>query len=220
MTTVPRSRFSKRLGLTEDGDDAPYEGVPRHLAQPLRRWLKAASAAMTMRQKGSACACASRCFGDNPTHVLILQDGTGLLDVVDAVLGHEDEAIGGDLNAELTRILHEAGSAYRVNDAGDCLEERVEPTVREAVRTAITDADAQTSAGSAGDHLSMTWQAAYGIGPDPVRAYSEAIKAVECAAHAVVQPNHARRRWAPCCAPSRSRTPSLFPEPKRSAWWR
>ncbi|MFJ5731515.1 hypothetical protein [Streptomyces paradoxus] len=36
------------------------------------------------------------------------------------------------------------------------------------------------------------WQAAYGRSPDPVRAYSEAIKAVECAAHAVIQPNNAK----------------------------
>ncbi|MGW3328551.1 hypothetical protein [Streptomyces virginiae] len=34
--------------------------------------------------------------------------------------------------------------------------------------------------------------AAYGRSPDPVRAYSESIKAVEAAAHAVIQPNNAK----------------------------
>ncbi|MFI6063456.1 hypothetical protein [Streptomyces sp. NPDC051286] len=53
-------------------------------------------------------------------------------------------------------------------------------------------ASAEPSAGSAAEHLATAWQAAYGLHPDPVRAYSEAIKAVECAAHSVIQPNHAR----------------------------
>ncbi|AKL71073.1 hypothetical protein M444_37240 (plasmid) [Streptomyces sp. Mg1] len=46
--------------------------------------------------------------------------------------------------------------------------------------------------GSAADHLATAWQAAYGRSPDPVRAYSESIKAVESAAHSVIQPNNAK----------------------------
>ncbi|MFI9206299.1 hypothetical protein [Streptomyces sp. NPDC053048] len=64
--------------------------------------------------------------------------------------------------------------------------------MRDAVRQTIADAAAGPAVGSAADHLAAAWQAAYGRGPDPVRAYSEAIKAVECAAHAVIQPNHAK----------------------------
>ncbi|NEB16620.1 hypothetical protein G3I46_08805 [Streptomyces coelicoflavus] len=56
----------------------------------------------------------------------------------------------------------------------------------------VTAAAGETSAGSASDHLAIAWKAAYGRQPDPVRAYSEAIKAVECAAHSVIQPNHAK----------------------------
>ncbi|PWS50500.1 hypothetical protein DLE01_17880 [Streptomyces sp. FT05W] len=56
----------------------------------------------------------------------------------------------------------------------------------------MDEAAAGHSAGSAADHLATAWQAAYGRNPDPVRAYSEAIKAVECAAHSVIQPNHGR----------------------------
>ncbi|PSM41512.1 hypothetical protein C6Y14_22025 [Streptomyces dioscori] len=56
----------------------------------------------------------------------------------------------------------------------------------------MVDAAAGSASGSAADHLAAAWQAAYGRSPDPVRAYSEAIKAVECAAHAVIQPNRAK----------------------------
>ncbi|WP_437033517.1 hypothetical protein [Streptomyces sp. enrichment culture] len=101
-----------------------------------------------------------------------------------AASSYEAEALG--------RILDDAGSAYRVNEAADGLEERVTPAVRDAVRQTIADAAAGPAAGSTADHLAAAWQAAYGRGPDPERAYSEAIKAVECAAHAVVQPNNAK----------------------------
>ncbi|MFF3419634.1 hypothetical protein ACFYW9_33880 [Streptomyces sp. NPDC002698] len=62
----------------------------------------------------------------------------------------------------------------------------------QAVFGAVDEAAASTSAGSAADHLATAWQAAYGLHPDPVRAYSEAIKAVESAAHAVIQANHGK----------------------------
>ncbi|MGW6287291.1 hypothetical protein [Streptomyces sp. NPDC055107] len=85
-----------------------------------------------------------------------------------------------------------AGSAYRVDEDGDGLEERITPAVRDSVSQTVADAEAQPSAGSAAEHVSAAWRAPYGLHPDPVRAYSEAIKAVECAAHSVIQPNHSR----------------------------
>ncbi|MFD0426032.1 hypothetical protein [Streptomyces parvus] len=120
-------------------------------------------------------------------------DGWELLDVVDAVLGYEDEE-GWDCRDEgtLARLLDIAGSAYRVDEDGDGLEQRITPAVRDAVSRTVADAEAEPGAGSAAEHLSTAWQAAYGLHPDPVRAYSEAIKAVECAAHSVIQPNHDR----------------------------
>jgi hypothetical protein len=100
--------------------------------------------------------------------------------------------MGGDLDGELARMLDAAGSAYRVNADGTGLEERITPAVRDAAAEAAAEAAAAPSAGSAAEHLGSAWQSAYGVRPDPVRAYSEAIKAVESAAHAVIQPNHAR----------------------------
>jgi hypothetical protein len=120
--------------------------------------------------------------------------GPRLLDVIDEVLAYKAErGVNDDAAIRLlTNILDEAGSAYRVAWTRDGLEERVTPAVRDAVRQTIADAVAQSTAGSAADHLAAAWQAAYGRSPDAVRAYSESIKAVEAAAHAVVQPNNAK----------------------------
>ncbi|MFJ3630380.1 hypothetical protein ACIPQ3_30250 [Streptomyces albidoflavus] len=128
----------------------------------------------------------------SPTYVLPLRQAVGsqLLDVVDEIL-HSRAADDWEIRA-LGEMLDDAGSAYRVSEARDGLEERVAPAVREAVRQTMADAAAGPAAGSAADHLAAAWQAAYGRSPDPVRAYSEAIKAVEGAAHAVIQPNNAK----------------------------
>jgi hypothetical protein len=44
------------------------------------------------------------------------------------------------------------------------------------------------SAGKAGQHLTLAWVAVYGRSPDPGKAYSEAVKAVEVAAQPVITP--------------------------------
>ncbi|MGA5376007.1 hypothetical protein ACPCSD_33945 [Streptomyces griseoincarnatus] len=195
MTTGSRPRFSVRIGLAAAPEhDGPFEDVPKHLLAPLQEWV-----ADTLDEDHAKPVCLRLripALTDpryrQPQYRLPLAQavGTQLLDVVDEVLRvrapYEWEA------ETLGRILDDAGSAYRVNEAGDGLEERVTPAVRDAVRQTIADAAAGPAAGSAADHLAAAWQAAYGRSPDPVRAYSEAIKAVECAAHAVVQPNNAK----------------------------
>ncbi|QYA98261.1 hypothetical protein KZO11_34025 [Streptomyces anulatus] len=200
MTTSSRPRFSVRAGLADaPGDDGPFEDVPAHLCVPLQQWVKD-----QLTYKGDSRNDTARpiCLRlrippgrDRYRQVdyavpLIETFGLQLLDVVDEVLhakAAKDWAI-----RKLGEILDQAGSAYRVNETADGLEERVTPAVRDAVRQTVADAVAQSSAGSAADHLAAAWQAAYGRGPDPVRAYGEAIKAVECAAHAVIQPNNAK----------------------------
>ncbi|MFF3843455.1 hypothetical protein [Streptomyces sp. NPDC001930] len=121
------------------------------------------------------------------------QKGMVLLDVVDALLAFPLE-LGLETDSTtafaLTMLLDNANSAYRVADDGGGLELRVSPGVSEALRQTVTDAAASPSAGSAADHLTAAWTAAYGLRPDPVGAYSESIKAVEAAAHAVIEPNN------------------------------
>ncbi|MFD0042687.1 hypothetical protein ACFVIZ_34175 [Streptomyces anulatus] len=195
MTTAPRPRFSVRIGMSEEVDEAPYDGVPYHLIEPLRQWV---GSNFTDYDSDATAICLQLRIAV-PTNKsarsqLIAAHGWGLLDVVDAILGYtgEDDWDGRDEDRRLARLLDIAGSAYRVNEDGDGLEERITPAVRDAVSQTVADAEAEPSAGSAAEHLSAAWRAAYGLHPDPVRAYSEAIKAVECAAHSVIQPNHGR----------------------------
>ncbi|MEV7196224.1 hypothetical protein AB0N81_31135 [Streptomyces sp. NPDC093510] len=201
MTTGNRPRFSVRAGLAAAPEhDGPFEDVPKHLLVPLQRWVKG-----VLHYKGSPMHSTARpiClrlriapFSDarwaeaDYVGPLVRAVGVQLLDVVDEVL--RARAATPREAEELGRILDDAGSAYRVGEAADGLEERVTPVVRDAVRHTVADAATASAAGSAADHLAAAWQAAYGRSPDPVRAYSESIKAVESAAHAVVQPNNAK----------------------------
>ncbi|MFF3068897.1 hypothetical protein [Kitasatospora sp. NPDC057936] len=192
MTTARRPRFSERLGLAEFKDDSLYEGVPQHLVRPLQRWVGTHFSARDDDDAELLCLRLRIADpGGNPTRVLTAMEGMDLLDVVDAILSHENEDIGGDYEGKLAGILDEAGSAYRVSSDGWFLERRVDETVRDAVDLAQASAAAAT-AGSASEHLRAAWRAVYGRGPDPSYAYSQAIKAVEAAAHAVLEPNNTK----------------------------
>ncbi|HEY6496617.1 MAG TPA: hypothetical protein VIZ43_25355 [Trebonia sp.] len=61
-----------------------------------------------------------------------------------------------------------------------------EAAFEETVRSAESAADV----GSATAHLREAWGCVYGLHIDPAKAYGEAIKAVEAAAHAVLQPSN------------------------------
>ncbi len=117
-----------------------------------------------------------------------------LLDVVDEVLQimAQVKQLSSKSVVELEFILDQGGSAYCINSEESGLEVRIAPAVRDAVGHTVAEAASKSSAGSASEHLASAWKAVYGRQPDPVRAYSESIKAVESAAHSVVQPNHAR----------------------------
>ncbi|MFC7795734.1 hypothetical protein [Streptomyces cinereoruber] len=209
MTTAPRSRFSVRAGLTEAPEhDGPFENVPEHLRLPLQEWVSysldnealadysdedGVERTLCLRLRMPTVHEPHR-GGSKYHRALTTAVGPQLLDVIDAVLAYKIEHGVYDQAAIrlLSNILDEAGSAYRVTEAGDGLEERVIPAVRDAARQTTADAAAVSTAGSCADHLATAWRAAYGRSPDPVRAYSESIKAVESAAHAVIQPNNAK----------------------------
>ncbi|MFB7585361.1 hypothetical protein [Streptomyces hydrogenans] len=194
MTIAPRPRFSIRVGLaTAPEDDGPFDGVPEHLLTPLQDWVKAA---LTESVAAIICLQLRLPPGRTPhgqtsyTRALARTTDALLLDVVDELLlgqGADDHEID-----ELREILEYAGSAYQVNEDGDGLEDRVAPAVRNAAHQTIADAAAQSTAGSAADHLAAAWRAAYGRKPDPVRTYSESIKAVECATKAIIEPNNSK----------------------------
>ncbi|GGT55209.1 hypothetical protein GCM10010271_68800 [Streptomyces kurssanovii] len=209
MTTTPRTRFSVRVGLTEAPEhDGPFDGVPEHLLIPLQAWVDSALDSMAPRSHGWGSAgpeeddraSRSLCLRlrippvdprlGETMYRTTLNTSTGhqLLDIIDALLA--GRGVTQVLIRRLAGLLEDGGSAYRVADTGMSLEERVTPAVRDAVHQAVTDAAASLTAGSASGHLAAAWRSAYGRSPDAVRAYSESIKAVEAAAHAVIEPNN------------------------------
>ncbi|MEU5069871.1 hypothetical protein V6P99_37530 [Streptomyces virginiae] len=138
-----------------------------------------------------------------------------LWDVVDAVLnllpsgGREQSQLVRDmprLTAALTmasalpdirfrvplrQLLSDARAAHVIRSDGRALVRRVDPAVGAAVEEALKAAE-QPERGSASWHLRQAMDLAYALHPDPVKAYSEAIKAVECALHDTIQPNNRR----------------------------
>ena len=89
----------------------------------------------------------------------------------------------------LNQMLDDSRSAYTVRSDGRALVHRVAPAVAAAIDTAVRAAE-QPDRGSASEHLKRAQAAAYALHPEPGYAYGEAIKAVECAAHATVEPNN------------------------------
>lgn len=192
------------------------EDVPEHLEIPLRQWVME----ILQDDEGNAqrVALQLRLRVDTGRHeyspAKFLADrttGKQLLDVIDATLSlsapPEPEPgspqayrSSGYANGSADRnraidglqdMLTLGGSAYRVNDARTGLELRVDTTAQQAVAGALAAARTPSS-GSAADHLARAWTCAYGRDPDPSKAYGEAIKAVESAAQALVEPNNAR----------------------------
>jgi hypothetical protein len=138
------------------------------------------------------------------TYRMRLLDATGmdLLTVVDAVLqlhpGWDwmpEARVWGEkqtqeafviLLADLQGILIDGGSQYRA-DSARCLVRRVDATVQDAADKTISGLPVKPA-----DHLKAAWVAAYGIEPDPDRAYDEAILAIEEIACPLVSPTNSR----------------------------
>lgn len=114
--------------------------------------------------------------------------GDGALLVIDWLVFDNVEDGGRQRhNEELELVLRAGGSKWTVGlrDGLAGLELRVPEGVHEAARAAMA------MPGNAGVLLSEAWHAAYGINPDPEKAYAKAIKAVEAAAIPVVSSTNA-----------------------------
>lgn len=182
----------RRLGRAIE---SPYEGVPDHLRQPLWGWIEEGLASpwagssrlrevaihLRIQLGGGTVSSQVKRFVD-----LCSEDDDFMLDLVEALL----ELYGWDERRApaLNELLVAANSAYVVNDTFDGLEERVAPGVRDVLSEAVEKAE-----GSAGDHLLTSWNSAYGRNVDAVKAYSEAIKAVEAALAPRVSPQNGRQ---------------------------
>jgi hypothetical protein len=112
-----------------------------------------------------------------------------LYDVIDALL----DLMPGHLTAdrdELQEYLDDARSDYTIAPDGRGLAHRADPVATAALTDSSNSADSRPDAGSASDHLAAAWAAAFSTHPDGPKSYSESIKAVEAAAHAIAEPNN------------------------------
>ena len=113
-----------------------------------------------------------------------------ILDVMAASEGDHNsmKSMGEKRRAELRGLLDDARSALRVKADGRGLERRADVMAEAAFGEAVDSAEAASDAGSAAEHLRAAWGCVHALSPDPGKAYAEAIKAVEAAAHAVLEP--------------------------------
>lgn len=179
----------------------PYEDVPVHLALPLWQWIVPGLAPRASshpfystpedRLQEIALLLRIPLAGEAEDKIRTLArhcdaNPTFMLQLAEALL--ERYGSDGGRSRELKRLLAAANSAYTVRNDSSGLELRVAPGVKDLIREA-----AEAANGSAGDHLVMSWNAAYGRSPDPVKAYSEAIKAVEAAMAPRISPQNAKQ---------------------------
>lgn len=94
------------------------------------------------------------------------------------------------LREDLITMLAAGSSVWQVSSDGTGLTRRVNETSGDAIDQAVSAADANPKSGSAAKQIRTAWRAIYKLDSEPATAYREAVKAVESAAHAVVQPNH------------------------------
>jgi hypothetical protein len=93
---------------------------------------------------------------------------------------------------ELTRLLDDSLSILRIQADGRGLERRTDPVAEAALNEAVGAAEIAVTAGSSAAHLRTAWASLHALHSDPGKAYAEAIKAVEAAAHAMVEPNNSK----------------------------
>lgn len=190
-------------GTTADAYDALYDGVPDWMSESFWGWMHAR---LTRAERHEFLPEYEVFLNtelvrriERSCRVRIPYQGADLLKGM-AVVRKAVEVAGAELRIadyllslqksshvadELELILEESGSMWKVG-------ERVSRfglvrRVPEAVQNALDETIA--TSGHAGQRLAEAWGAAYGVSPDPSRAYALAVKAVEDAAIPVVSPN-------------------------------
>lgn len=170
-----------------------YEKIPAHLRGPLSHWVRTLLIEDPEVRGSDKDRLAARVIAR--TRLVLEQSSYGpsielvgfferdatreqMFTIIDALL---TDGISVRHARYLDELLTDGGSAWRLAEDGQSLVRRVESTA--------TDAMAAVDTPNASSHLRAAWAAAYGRHPDPTRAYSEAIKAVEAASIPVVLPN-------------------------------
>lgn len=177
----------------EAPDQTLHDGVREWMVDPLREWLKLALDEEIARRVILRLRWKRSTDKERYTDRVAWCDQRELLTVVDAVLqlhmawnapdlggwGHDTVGVWSQerfvaVLVDLTDILIDCASCYRVDIDARCLVRRVNQTAQAAVDATIKDAPR-----TAGDHLRVAWVAAYGLSPEPDKVFNEAIRAVE-----------------------------------------
>ncbi len=176
------------MGTRED--DGPFEGVPVHLQDALKKWLGPAlrDGAQTnedVDDRAMKIAVRLRLAtpGSSPRLALtnsLLFDPERFLDVLDMALSLSY----GHFSDSLNSYLDLGGSVWTVAPDGLSLRRRVTAAEQDAYMAAVTPLD------EASDQLKQAWRAAYGRDPDPSGAWHHSIKAVETLLWSLVIPNN------------------------------
>lgn len=184
------------------GYDALHDGVPAWMEESFWSWMKSrftlskvGSYRQTvrslnvarLRQVERVCRLRIEYIGSALNEAMSFirertQETKSELVVADYLLSvHASETV----QKELETILHESGSKWTVGSRAGVpgLVQRVPEGVQEAAKSTVRDS------GHAGRRLAEAWSVAFGVSPDPSRAYALAVKAVEDAAIPVVSPN-------------------------------
>jgi hypothetical protein len=169
--------------------------VSGHLEAPLRHWIHRArrDGDVTQRVGLRLQTTVGRDATPGDTAIFLARHSPPdeLLDIVDAILACGGPPGYGEL-AELETILSEGSSVWRVNKGDTGLTRRVDATAAAAATEAERAASALPTAGSAFAQIAAAWAAVHQLHPAPSAAYRDAIRAVESAAHAVIEPNNPR----------------------------
>ncbi|MFE6869558.1 hypothetical protein ACFVFS_23760 [Kitasatospora sp. NPDC057692] len=173
---------------SEDGSDEPDIDYPHRLAYwaPAGRLLEVVDALLDLLPvpvPAVVAALPAAPAGDAPK--------PGVLMSLMAGVGRVAAQQGAVSRRPLQQLLDDARSRYTVRSDGRALVARIDPAVARTLLAAAESAD-RPERGSASEHLTEAITQAYALVPDPVKAYSEAIKAVESAAHATLDPKRDR----------------------------
>ncbi|MFC7246063.1 hypothetical protein ACFQO7_26600 [Catellatospora aurea] len=182
--TDPWAPLSRRIA--GQGPDATYhDGIPSYLRDALEHWVDDCYPADGYQIRRLEGTLKLRLRVDSIGSLSGVSD-TFLLDVIDALLAWEVEP-GKWRFDQLNELLTAGGAGWRIRSDGTGLERRLDETVTQAAATAVT-----TAADDAAEHLRGAWNGAYGLHPDPDRAYDEAVLAVEAVACPLVCPANPR----------------------------
>jgi hypothetical protein len=185
-------RLSVRAANADE--DAPYEGVPPHLFEPLREWVDkhfgGQPGSEANMKGGSQLALAIRApVSLRRGESLTVHNVTGslsltpalMLDAVDAVL-HFKTYINEKALQELDKLLELGGSAWQVDSNGDGLVRRLDAP------TAAAYAEVSAPGDIASRELKEAWSSAYGRNPNASDVWDHSIKAVEASLIPIVIP--------------------------------